>query len=562
MRFELPDSSVESAPTLAPRARQGIPVYVPAILLALELWLLKARFTTDGLESSPLWWAPLVRALRFNTSWVLCALGAMLLFGRSRIVAAYGATAPLRERPRSWLPSAAGHLCALALFYLLTARMLDGAVEQGFVAEILPIPWVLCGVASVCLLAGISVPAAAQRQLVRSLAWIGLGGLAIASGAVVAANAFGEDWPMWEPLSRGTMWISYRMLGLFFADRIYDPEGLILGTSRFSVSVSQYCSGYEGATLFVVFFAFFLGFWRDRLRFPQALLLLPIGACLAWLMNSVRITLLIVFGTTVSPEMAMQGFHVYAGWPLVCGIALGCVAVGTRVRFFASGPAAPARARSDVNPAALYLGPLLAFTATAMIAGAFSATPEKLYALRIVPVLAVLWLHRKEHAELRPTWSWGAVGIGVAAFGVWSVLVRLLPIGLGVAPGAAPVGAEIRDFAPVAAALWWTTRIAGTCLITPIVEELAFRGFLARRMVAAEFESVSPAAITWLAALLSSFAFGLLHGSWPAGTAVGLLYTLAYRRRRRLFDAVLAHAATNVVMVVVTFMTGDWRFWG
>ena len=48
MRFELPDSSVESAPTLAPRARQGIPVYVPAILLALELWLFKARFTTDA----------------------------------------------------------------------------------------------------------------------------------------------------------------------------------------------------------------------------------------------------------------------------------------------------------------------------------------------------------------------------------------------------------------------------------------------------------------------------------------------------------------------------------
>jgi exosortase E/protease (VPEID-CTERM system) len=558
----LPDSRVESAPRVAPRARHGIPIYVPAILLAIELWLFKLRFTTDALESSPLWWAPLVRVLRFNTSGVLCALGVILLFGRSRIVAAYRATASERERPRSWLPSAAGHLGALALFYFLTARMLDGAVEEGFVAEILPIPWVLCGAVSVCLLAGISVPAVAQRQLVRSLAWLGLAALAVASAAVLAANTFGEDWPLWEPLSRGTMWISYRILGLFFADRIYDPEGLILGTSRFSVSVSQYCSGYEGATLFVVFFAFFLGFWRDRLRFPHALLLLPIGATVAWLMNSVRITLLIVFGTTVSPEMAMKGFHIYAGWPLVCGIALGCVAVGTRLRFFATGPAAPARASSEVNPAALYLGPLLAFTATAMIAGAFSATPEKLYALRIVPVLAVLWLHRKEHAHLRPTWSWAAVGVGVAAFGVWAGLVRLLPIGLGAAPGAAPVGAEVRDFAPLAAALWWTTRVAGTCVITPVVEELAFRGFLARRLVAADFESVDPTAITGLAALLSSFAFGLLHGSWPAGTAVGLLYTYAYRRRGRLFDAVLAHAATNVVMVLVTFMTGDWRFWG
>src|SRR4029077_3891672 len=105
--------------------------------------------------------------------------GVMLLFGRSRIVAAYRATAPARERPRSWIPSAAGHVAALALFYLLTARMLEGAVEDGFVAQILPIPWFLCAIVWVCLLAGISVPAAAQRQLTRSLAWLGFAGLAV-----------------------------------------------------------------------------------------------------------------------------------------------------------------------------------------------------------------------------------------------------------------------------------------------------------------------------------------------------------------------------------------------
>src|SRR5258705_3945710 len=355
--------------------------------------------------------------------------------------------------------------------------MLESPVEEGFVAQILPLPWIVCGVVSVGLLAGVSVPPAAQVRIARSLSWIGLGGLAVATAAIAGLNAVGEDWPLWEPLSRGTMWLSYHMLGLAFADRIYDPEELILGTSRFSVSVSQYCSGYEGAPLFVVFFAFFLGFWRDRLRFPHALLLLPIGASLAWLMNSVRIALLIVFGTTVSPDMAMKGFHVYAGWPLVCGIALGCVAVGTRMRFFATAPAAPVRGAPGVNPAAVYLGPLLAFTATAMVAGAFSATPEKLYPLRIVPVLGVMWFYRLEQAQLRPTWSWAAVGLGVGAFVLWSALVRLLPIGLGEAPGDTPVGAAVLGFAPAWTALWWIARIFGTCVVTPVVEELAFRGY-------------------------------------------------------------------------------------
>ena len=69
-------------------------------------------------------------------------------------------------------------------------------------------------------------------------------------------------------------------------------------------------------------------------------------------------------------------------------------------------------------------------------------------------------------------------------------------------------------------------------------------------------------ALTWPPCLLSSFAFGLLHKSWPAGVAAGLIYAFAYRRRGRLFDAVLAHAVTNAVMVVVVLATGDQGLWG
>ena len=57
-----------------------------------------------------------------------------------------------------------------------------------------------------------------------------------------------------------------------------------------------------------------------------------------------------------------------------------------------------------------------------------------------------------------------------------------------------------------------------------IAEELAFRGFLLRRLVAEDFEAVPSGRFTWPALLLSSVAFGALHGSrWIAGTLAGLL---------------------------------------
>jgi hypothetical protein len=36
---------------------------------------------------------------------------------------------------------------------------------------------------------------------------------------------------------------------------------------------------------------------------------------------------------------------------------------------------------------------------------------------------------------------------------------------------------------------------------------------------------------------------------------------LALYRRRELFDAVVAHATTNALIVLTVFMTGNWSLW-
>lgn len=553
------DSRGAARPGVEPSARAGTAFLLPALILIVEVALLRWRFKTDVLAESSLWWAPLVHSLRFLVPWGLCTLAAVLLIGRTRILSVYAATEAARARPRPWRALAAGHLVAASLFYLLTARLLEGDLSSGLLPAILPIPWIAAGAAAVILLTGISVPLAVLVGLARDLAPILLGGLVLGSSAFGLGCLVGEEWPFWEPMAHGTLWVAHRLLGLVFADRIYRPDELTLGTEAFPVQVNQYCSGYEGISLFLIFFCVFLALWRERLRFPQALLLLPLGILSAWLLNAFRIAALVVVGTLISPKVAIDGFHVYAGWPLVCGVALGCVALGTRLSLFSKAPTAR---REGVNPTGVYLGPLLVWTAAAMVAGAFSSSPEGWYPARMVPVLLLLFIHRREHAQLAPAWSWSAVGLGVATFLVWVGLLKIFPVARAPTGSAEAVGVGMRESGFVLGALWWTIRIAGTCLVTPIVEELAFRGYLTRRLVSADFERVQASALTWTPCLLSSFAFGLLHKSWPAGVAAGLIYAFAYRRRGRLFDAVLAHAVTNTVMVAVVFATGDQSLWG
>jgi len=101
----------------------------------------------------------------------------------------------------------------------------------------------------------------------------------------------------------------------------------------------------------------------------------------------------------------------------------------------------------------------------------------------------------------------------------------------------------------------------GSALVVPISEELAFRGYLLRRLQGGDFTSVSPRAWTWFSLLTSSLLFGVLHGRWLAGTLAGLAYAVLLVRTGRLGEAVAAHAVTNGVIAAWVLVTGDWSHW-
>jgi CAAX prenyl protease-like protein len=109
---------------------------------------------------------------------------------------------------------------------------------------------------------------------------------------------------------------------------------------------------------------------------------------------------------------------------------------------------------------------------------------------------------------------------------------------------------------------WLVIRTAAAVTTVPIAEELAFRGFLIRRVISSNFESLDPRRYTIVAVLVSSLAFGAMHGPrWIAGALAGLIYAIAYLRRGRIGDAVIAHAVTNALLALVVVSMRKWYLW-
>jgi exosortase E/protease (VPEID-CTERM system) len=525
-----------------------------ALLLVEALVLARCSDLLDpaGLEQ----W----RARLYYGSWVVTRPSLVVAAATALIAPAWRRWQPRQERcsrlgdrTRVW-SSALAHLVALAGFAVLTHLLRNDEVSASPTAGagIALAAWAATGLFAL----GFWAAAAFADTSVGIPAWYGSMALAAGSAAGVAAAAIGRAATgLWFPLSRFTLWVVHGLLSLVYADTVCSPPNLIVGTPSFLVRVEPECSGYEGIGLILTFLAGYLWFARRDYRFPRAIGLLPLGAGAMWLANALRIALLICLGTSVSPAVAERGFHSHAGWLALNAVGLGLVFATRRMRFFTSDSLAAERPRTS-NPTVAYLAPLAAILAVALVTGAFTSGFDWCYPARVLAAAGVLWTFRRDHVDLRWTWSWTAVAIGAGTFVVWMALEPRTTSDAGAA-----FSASLAAISPAGAIVWLAFRVVGSVFTVPVAEELAFRGYLTRRLIADDFQSVPLGRFTWSSFLISSALFGALHGRWLAGTLAGMLYALALYRRGELADAVLAHSTTNALIAVYVLTTASWALW-
>jgi exosortase E/protease (VPEID-CTERM system) len=508
----------------------------------------------------------------FVFTWVLVFLAVFVFCGVLKYPEAF------RDLLNEWARSSirvsllAGHLTALLVligdtwvFLYAKADFLEGVLLIGL--------WYLALLAAMVCGALAFLPWPAMREILRrtGLLWLYAAVVGLATNWVVsAAGANDVDATIWLTGLRPTFFLVKALLHLFTNQVVADPVAWSIGTERFTVKIGYGCTGIEGISLMLVFGVAWLFFFRAELRFPRCLLLLPASVVLIYLLNTVRIASLILIGHAGAPEIAVGGFHSNSGWIFFTCVALGLVyAAQSRwlrsdaVAGFAAPVASPpfiGAAFAGENSTAVYLAPLLAILATAMLTRAVSAGFDWLYPLRFVAVAAVLWIYRRRYRELDWRFSIVSVLLGVAVFVVW-----VAPDFLS-GPPSADAGKELATglagLSVMGRAFWMTFRILGATLTVPIAEELAFRGFALRRLQAADFESVNWRSFTWLALAISSLVFGLTHGDhWVVGTVAGLVYAAAMLRRGRIGDAAVAHATTNALLAVWVISRGAWYLW-
>ena len=194
------------------------------------------------------------------------------------------------------------------------------------------------------------------------------------------------------------------------------------------------------------------------------------------------------------------------------------------------------------------------------------------YLAKTLAGAAMLWAVRPFIAEMKWKISWEAVAVGVGVCVMWIGLDTFYPSLDALLKYAGLGGKETKpalDWNPLQffvgnAALAWffiAVRLLGSALIVPPLEEVFFRSFLYRWIAKPDFENEPLGKFAWKPFLLTALIFGLEHQQWLAGILCGFAYQGLVIRKKRLGDAMTAHAITNFLLGVWVVWKGAWQFW-
>ncbi len=481
---------------------------------------------------------------------------AMLVSFRATALAAFSASginAPVRI---GWWML---HALLLVPFAFLSATLYAGTSALPFAA--LALLWHACALAALLAAFAAMAPLPVWANAVRQTGNLPLYAILPAAAAVAAIQG---SQLLWGPAAEVTFRFVQILLKPLCPTLQSDPSTLTIGTDHFAVQIAEVCSGLEGMGLMLAFCTAWLWCFRREYFFPQALLVVPVGVALVFVLNAVRIAALVLIGDAGYERIAVVGFHSQAGW-IGFNIAAFGVAILARRNPWVSRIAHRRRAsvsntaatadHSAANPTAAYLMPLLIILAAGMIARALSAGFELLYPLRFAGALAVLWYYRRSYADLDLRCTWRAPAAGAALFVLWAALANWLTT-------PAPPPHALSLLPPPLRAGWIGCRVLAAILTVPMAEELAYRGYLMRRLVSPRFESVAFRDVRWLALVVSAVAFGVMHGGmWLPGILTGLVYGALAIKTGKLGEAIVAHGITNALLAGYVLLFDQWQLW-
>lgn len=473
-------------------------------------------------------------------SLVVFASFGILVWARPALFTEFAA-ASAAYRGRSWMVM---HMIGVAFLWM--PLILTGGVDIGAGFQRWKILW---GLGSALGAIGGLFWIAAPRDWVRVLSMDRFLPMIIVLSAAVVPDLAEMILPIWDMsvITEATFAAVYEVLRLFSTKTYADAATYIIGIDDFAVHIARQCSGVEGMALVTAFVLFYGLLFRKDLRLSRYwLTVLPLGLAFSVVLNVIRIAVLILIGAYVSPELAVNGFHSYAGWMFFTLLALVLVYSIQKVNWLlhdqARNRAAPPL---TTDPLAARILPFVFFMLTGILTQALFIFPSLGYPLIVLGLAIAVWTFRYHYNSL----SWGAdpiaIGSGLAVGLFW---VLLADKGGDEASGIAMVLARL----PAAlVAVWIALRLIGTVLLVPLVEEMFFRGYVMARL--------DRGGMVWrlIAIAVSTALFAALHGRWAAAAIAGIVFSLVMLRRGRVTDAVISHLVANATVAAAALITRD-----
>jgi hypothetical protein len=191
------------------------------------------------------------------------------------------------------------------------------------------------------------------------------------------------------------------------------------------------------------------------------------------------------------------------------------------------------------------------------------------YFVKTLVVGWLLWTLRPHIPEMRWTVSLEAVAVGLLVFIIWVGLDPFL-MWLGFdhsypklfASRAQPWNPH-HEFGHGSFLAWFfiAVRAIGSSAVVPPLEEVFFRSWLYRYIARPDFQSVPLGRFLWTPFVVTVVLFGLEHREWLAGILAGCAYTGLVCWKKRLGDAITAHAITNALLALWIIRRAAWHFW-
>ncbi len=213
------------------------------------------------------------------------------------------------------------------------------------------------------------------------------------------------------------------------------------------------------------------------------------------------------------------------------------------------------------SPLLVRVGPFFIFLILTSLPGLLGETSRYwLYLAKTLAGAGMLWAVWPYVSEMRWKISVEAVLVGVAVFVLWVGLDNFYP-----KLGKAQLGWNPHEQFGSGSSLAWlfiAVRLIGSTLVVPPLEEVFYRSFVHRYIIRPDFQSVPVGEFRWSAFLITSIAFGMVHPQqWLAGILCGFAYLSLVCWKKRLGDAMTAHAITNLLLGLWVIWKGAWNFW-